>query len=71
VDAPQFALRQWGEVEQDQRQVAITDQQVGGLQCVAGLAAADPQQPRTLGRGKGIGIKAIAGVDQGERRIGY
>ena len=65
-DAAQLAGGEGGEIEQDEGQVAVAQQQVGGLHGLRGFAAAQPEQAGAFVGGEGGGIEAVAGVDEDE-----
>lgn len=66
-DATELAGGQGGEIEEDEGQIPIAQQEIGGLEGLGGLAAAQPEKTLAFLRGERGGIEAVAGVDEDQR----
>ena len=53
-------------IEDDERQISVSHEPIGGFHCVFNLATAHPEKPATGFRAERLGIEAIASIDVGE-----
>ncbi len=67
-DFPEFAEGEGEQIDDDTRQVAIAEDQVGGFEGLLGSLAADPEQLRAIVARERAGIKGVPAIDQGEFR---
>lgn len=54
------------EVEDEEREVAIMEEEVGATEGFVGAVAADPEETGTRSRAVGGGVEGVAAVDEGE-----
>ena len=63
-DAAEFGVGIAAEVEDDEREIAIAQEEIGAAEGFIGSAAADPEQAGKHGFASGGGVEMIVPVDQ-------
>ena len=69
-DAAELSGGQRGEIEEDEGEVAVAQQEIGGAEGLGGIAATKPEEAGAFLGGEGGGVEAVAGVDQCQRGVG-
>jgi len=69
-DAAKLAGGECGEIEEDDGEVAVAEQEVGGAEGLGGVVATQPEESGAFLGGEGGGVEAVAGVDEDEWEAG-
>ncbi len=70
-DLSQFAFGGEVEVEEDEREIAIAQQEVGALEGLLGFGAAEPNEVTAFFVPVRSGIEGVAPVDKSERKVAF
>jgi len=68
-DLPEFAFADEVQIEEDEREVSVSQQKVGTLEGLLGLVAADPDELAAALIGVGRGVESVAAIDEGEGEV--
>ncbi len=67
----EFASRSEMEIEQDEREIAVAEEEIGTLDGLGNLAATDPEELAAFEVAVRAGVEGIASVDEGEGEIAF
>ena len=57
------------EIEEDDGEVAVAQDEIGGLEELGGVATADPEDVGEEGGIEGLGVEAVRGIDEGDGAV--
>lgn len=67
----EFARRSKMEIEQDEREIAVAEEEIATLDGLGNLAATDPEELLAFEVAVRAGVEGIASVDEGEGEIAF
>lgn len=70
-DLAEFALGDEVEVEENEREVAVAEEEVGAFEGLFDFGAAEPDEVAALGIAVGGGVEGVAAIDEGEGEVAF